>query len=58
MVTRISTGSPFERSHGYSRAVVDGDRVYVSDTTMVFCGLVRPERKIEIEVTARKGVGA
>ena len=33
MVKRISTGSPFEASHGYSRAVVDGDMVYVSGTT-------------------------
>lgn len=29
----ISTGSPFERSAGYSRAVVDGDLVFVSGTT-------------------------
>jgi len=29
----ISTGSPFERSFGYSRAVVDGDFVFVSGTT-------------------------
>jgi len=29
----ISTGSPFERSFGYSRAVVDGDLVFVSGTT-------------------------
>jgi enamine deaminase RidA (YjgF/YER057c/UK114 family) len=33
MVTRISTGSPFEAKIGYSRAVVDGDMVYVSGTT-------------------------
>ena len=29
----ISTGSPFERQFGYSRAVVDGDFVFVSGTT-------------------------
>lgn len=29
----ISTGSPFERDFGYSRAVVDGDLVFVSGTT-------------------------
>jgi enamine deaminase RidA (YjgF/YER057c/UK114 family) len=29
----ISTGSPFERAYGYSRAVVDGDLVFVSGTT-------------------------
>jgi enamine deaminase RidA (YjgF/YER057c/UK114 family) len=29
----ISTGSPFERAFGYSRAVVDEDYVFVSGTT-------------------------
>src|SRR5579872_6254623 len=29
----ISTGSPFEKSFGYSRAVVDGDYVFVAGTT-------------------------
>lgn len=127
MVTRISTGSPFEAVFGYSRAVIDGDMVYVSGTTgydyaimampqnageqavnalktiektlndagavmadvvrvryfltsnadedeivravgpifkdirpaatMIICGLIRPEMKIEIEVTARIGAG-
>jgi len=33
MVKRISTGSPFEATFGYSRAVVDGDHVHVSGTT-------------------------
>lgn len=33
MVTRISSGSPFEAKIGYSRAVVDGNMVYVSGTT-------------------------
>lgn len=33
MVKRISSGSDFEASFGYSRAVVDGDMVYVSGTT-------------------------
>jgi enamine deaminase RidA (YjgF/YER057c/UK114 family) len=33
MVRRISSGSPFEAKIGYSRAVVDGNMVYVSGTT-------------------------
>lgn len=31
--TLISTGSPFERTAGYSRAVVQGDWCFVSGTT-------------------------
>lgn len=33
MVSRVSSGSPFEARIGYSRAVVDGSMVYVSGTT-------------------------
>ncbi|MFU0506118.1 RidA family protein [Pseudaminobacter sp. NGMCC 1.201702] len=123
----ISTGSPFEKTAGYSRAVVQGDWCFVSGTTgydyatmtmpdsveeqtrnclatiaraleeagfsladvvrahyyvtdvafvdavfpilgaafgdirpaatMIVCGLVKPEMKIEIEVTALRGGG-
>ena len=33
MVIHISSGSPFEAKIGYSRALVDGNMVYVSGTT-------------------------
>jgi enamine deaminase RidA (YjgF/YER057c/UK114 family) len=33
MVTRFSTGSPFEATFGYSRAVRHEDTIYVSGTT-------------------------
>ena len=33
MVKYISSGSPFEEKIGYSRAVIDGDMVYVSGST-------------------------
>lgn len=33
MVKRISSGSTFEKTIGYSRAVIDGGMVYVSGTT-------------------------
>ena len=29
----VSTGSPFEKTAGYSRAVIDGDFVFVAGTT-------------------------
>ena len=33
MVQRISSGSSFEKKLGYSRAVIDGDMIYVAGTT-------------------------
>ena len=40
----ISTGSPFEQAFGYSRAVVDGDLVFVSGTTGYdYATMVMPE---------------
>ncbi|MCB9992365.1 MAG: RidA family protein [Hyphomicrobiaceae bacterium] len=44
MVKRISTGSPFEKTLGYSRAVIDGDMIYVSGTTGYdYAKMVMPE---------------
>lgn len=44
----ISTGSPFERSFGYSRAVVDGDLVFVSGTTGYdYATMILPEDPAE-----------
>lgn len=44
----ISTGSPFETAFGYSRAVVDGDLVFVSGTTGYdFASMTMPEDPAE-----------
>jgi enamine deaminase RidA (YjgF/YER057c/UK114 family) len=41
----ISTGSPFEKTAGYSRAVVDGDWCFVSGTTGYdYATMTMPER--------------
>jgi enamine deaminase RidA (YjgF/YER057c/UK114 family) len=40
----ISTGSPFEKEAGYSRAVVDGDWCFVSGTTGYdYSSMIMPE---------------
>ncbi len=42
--TLISTGSPFERTAGYSRAVVQGDWCFVSGTTGYdYANMVMPD---------------
>jgi enamine deaminase RidA (YjgF/YER057c/UK114 family) len=44
----ISTGSPFEKAFGYSRAVVDGDLIFVSGTTGYdYATMVMPEDAAE-----------
>jgi enamine deaminase RidA (YjgF/YER057c/UK114 family) len=44
----ISTGSPFEKAYGYSRAVIDGDLVFVSGTTGYdYATMVMPEDAAE-----------
>uniref|UniRef100_A0A9E7ZUB4 RidA family protein n=1 Tax=Bosea sp. NBC_00436 TaxID=2969620 RepID=A0A9E7ZUB4_9HYPH len=44
----LSTGSPFERNFGYSRAVIDGDLVFVSGTTGYdYTTMVLPEDPAE-----------
>ncbi|RYE34432.1 MAG: RidA family protein [Hyphomicrobiales bacterium] len=44
----ISTGSPFEHSFGYSRAVIDGDLVFVSGTTGYdYATMILPEDPAE-----------
>jgi enamine deaminase RidA (YjgF/YER057c/UK114 family) len=41
----ISTGSPFEKTAGYSRAVVDGDFCFVAGTTGYdYVNMTMPER--------------
>jgi enamine deaminase RidA (YjgF/YER057c/UK114 family) len=47
----ISTGSPFEKVAGYSRAVLDGDFVFVSGTTGYdYATMTMPE---DVETQAR-----
>ncbi len=44
----LSTGSPFERNFGYSRAVIDGDLVFVSGTTGYdYATMILPEDPAE-----------
>ena len=45
----ISTGSPFEKAAGYSRAVVDGDLCFVAGTT----GYVYNTMSMPADVTAQ-----
>ncbi len=62
---RTSSGSPYERRYGFSRAVRDGDRVLVSGTAPVWpdgsCDpdpAVQARRCCEIIVAALEDLGA
>jgi enamine deaminase RidA (YjgF/YER057c/UK114 family) len=51
----ISTGSPFEKTAGYSRAVVDGDWCFVAGTTGYdYARMVMPEN---VETQTRNALG-
>ena len=55
----ISSGSSFEKSIGYSRAVVDGDRVFVSGTTgFDYATMTVAEGLIEQTEQCLKNIGA
>ena len=43
----VSTGSPFEKTAGYSRAVVQGDWCFVSGTTGYDYGIMRMPESVE-----------
>jgi hypothetical protein len=62
----ISTGSPFEKAAGYSRAVdaSDADALFAvcgevlgdirpAATLLIVASLLKPEMKVEIEITAK-----
>ena len=54
----ISTGSPFEKSAGYSRAVVQGDWCFVAGTTGYdYATMTMPESVGEQAANALKTIG-
>lgn len=56
--TLISTGSPFEKVAGYSRAVADGDWCWVSGTTGYdYAAMKMPESVEEQTVNAMETIG-
>ena len=55
----ISSGSTFERDIGYSRAVVDGEWVFVSGTTgFDYATMTLPEGVVEQAEQCLKNIGA
>ena len=60
MIRRLlSTGSPFERNFGYSRAVIDGDLVFVSGTTGYdYATMILPEDPAEQARNIFRTIGA
>ena len=58
MVQRVSTGSPFEATFGYSRAVRHQDTVYVSGTTGYdYAAMTMPEDAAEQARNALATIG-
>jgi enamine deaminase RidA (YjgF/YER057c/UK114 family) len=55
----ISTGSPFEKTAGYSRAVIDGDFAFVAGTTGYdYATMVMPEDVTSQTRNCFKTIGA
>ena len=53
----ISTGSPFEKAAGFSRAVADGDFCFVAGTTGYdYATMIMPPGRINLS-TWRKQIG-
>lgn len=54
----ISTGSPFEKAYGYSRAVIDGDLVFVAGTTGYdYTRMIMPDDVVEQTRNCWKTIG-
>lgn len=59
MVSRVSTGSPFEATFGYSRAVRHRDTIYVSGTTGYdYAAMTMPANAGEQAANALATIGA
>ena len=54
----ISSGSPFEKIGGYSRAIVDGDWVFISGTAGYVAGETDPDDPVAQTVKALEIISA